>query len=64
MNFCELETHCFDDVVVVVLGVHGIVVVVEDPFEAAADGACVDGQPEWLRHTVEACQVGLGLQHY
>ena len=47
MNFCELETHCFDDVVVVVLGVHGIVVVVvEDPFEAAADVACVDGQPE------------------
>ena len=62
MNFCELETHCFDDVVVVVLGVHGIVV--EDPFEAVADVACVDGQPEWLHHKVEACQVGLGLQHY
>ena len=69
MNFCELETHCFDDDAVHVVDLDGGIAVVGDHleigslhhFEAAGVVTCGDGA-EWP-HMVEACQVDLGL-HY
>ena len=65
VNFCELETHCFDDdgVVAVDGGLAAVAAVVGDleiggHFEAAADVTC--DEAEWP-HMAEACQVDLGL---
>lgn len=60
VNFCELETHCFDDDGVV--AVDGGLAVVGDleigGHLEAADVTCDEAERP---HMVEACQVDLGL---